>query len=316
MNKKVINTVLIGGAAIAAIYGANKLIAFRASNRHRDNFEASKIMTWRYGNISYIKKGKGSPILLIHDLNPASSRVEWDKIISKLSKTNTVYALDLLGCGDSEKPNMTYTNYLYVQLLTDFIKKIIGQKTDVIATGDSGSFTIMACNMNPDCFNKIVLVNPTDIITLSKTPGKRNRIMKKVLETPIFGTSIYNMIYSEKNIILGLKQKNFFKSHLISNSMINEYYVSAHNEESRGKFLYSSIFSRYTNINIAHALKKLNHSIYIIEGTQTPMADQIIETYIEMNPSIEATYIENTSRLPQLEKPESFLSQLKIFLES
>ena len=55
-------------------------------------------------------------------------------------KDHTVYTIDLLGFGRSEKPNLTYTNYLYVQLVTDFIQNIIGEKTDIIASNESISF--------------------------------------------------------------------------------------------------------------------------------------------------------------------------------
>ena len=50
------------------------------------------------------------------------------KVIDKLAENHAVYALDLLGCGRSEKPKITYTNYLYVQLISDFIKNVIHEK--------------------------------------------------------------------------------------------------------------------------------------------------------------------------------------------
>jgi len=132
------------------IYIINKFIYFIST---LDNFlDKSKghYYKWRFGRVFYTKQGQGSPILLIHDLSSHSSSHEWHEISEELSKTNTVYALDLLGCGRSDKPNLTYTNYLFVQLITDFIKNVIGDKTDVIATGDSGSFTLMACYNDND----------------------------------------------------------------------------------------------------------------------------------------------------------------------
>ena len=102
---------------------------------------------WKHGRIYYTKTGSGAPLLLIHDLHPASSSYEWSRMMKKLEKTNTVYTIDLLGCGRSDKPNITYTNYLYVQLMNEFISNVINEKTDVIATGDSLSFVVMACQM-------------------------------------------------------------------------------------------------------------------------------------------------------------------------
>ena len=77
--------------------------------------------------------------MLVHDLEPASSSYEWHEVRKRLAKNHTVYTIDLLGFGRSEKPNLTYTNYLYVQLLSDFIKSEIGHRTDILATGDAAS---------------------------------------------------------------------------------------------------------------------------------------------------------------------------------
>ena len=147
MKKQVRNFLLLTTLTTISIYGINKAISVSSSMKNLLKTERGKFFNWRYGNIYYTKQGKGTPLLLIHDLNPASSSYEWEKIAKHLAKHHTVYKLDLLGCGRSEKPNMTYSNYLYVQLITDFIKNIIGAKADIISTGESSSFTLLACNM-------------------------------------------------------------------------------------------------------------------------------------------------------------------------
>ena len=163
MKKQARNFLLLTTLTAISIYGINKTISVTSNMKNLLKTDHGKFFNWRYGNIFYTKQGKGTPLLLIHDLNPSSSSYEWEKIRKHLSKKYTVYALDLLGCGRSDKPNMTYSNFLYVQLITDFIKTIIGSKTDIVATGESSSFTLMACNMNPDHFNKIIIINPTDL---------------------------------------------------------------------------------------------------------------------------------------------------------
>ena len=98
----------------------------------------------------------------------------------------------MLGCGLSEKPNLTYTNYLYVQLLTDFIKNVIGEKTDIISTGHSASIALMTCANDDTVIDRILLINPESIIDASKTPKHYNKVLKYILCTPIIGTFIYN----------------------------------------------------------------------------------------------------------------------------
>ena len=73
-----------------------KLIAFTAAatagayffNKHIDNYsvaqnklkvEPENFFKWKNLNIYYTKYGSlGSPVILLHDINPAASSVEWD----------------------------------------------------------------------------------------------------------------------------------------------------------------------------------------------------------------------------------------------
>lgn len=129
---------------------------------------------WKNGDIFYTVSGKGTPVVLIHELNPASSAKEWSKIVHRLEKKHTVYTIDLLGCGRSEKPGITYTNFLYVQLINNFIHDIVKEAANIVVTGISSSFVIMAQAMEPDNFKKLFwLIHLTSI--LSGDAYKRNK---------------------------------------------------------------------------------------------------------------------------------------------
>lgn len=300
------NFIVFTALTAISMHGINKAISITSSKRDLLKKDNGRFFNWRYGNIYYSKQGKGSPLLLVHDLNPASSDYEWHKIIKQLSKHHTVYTLDLLGCGRSDKPNITYTNFLYVQLITDFIKNIINTKTDVIAMGESSSFTLMACNMESDCFGKIIIINPSDLSELNKTPNKQKNILKYIIDSPIIGTFIYNLAFCKKSIENKFIKKYFYNSRLITSTAEDYYYDSAHLNNS-GKYLLSSIKSNYTNINITHALKKIGNSIYLIGSIEKEGMQDIIDSYISYNPSIEASYISDVKYLPQLEKAEKLL---------
>lgn len=245
-----------------------------------------------------------------------SSSYEWEKCIKRLSKKHTVYALDLLGCGRSDKPNMTYSNYLFVQLITDFIKNVIREKTDVVVTGESSSFTLMACNMNPEQFNKIIVINPSNLVELCATPSKEKNALKFLIDMPVIGTLIYNIVFTSKNISKFFEEKYYYKGHLVPTKVLDTYYEAAHLQNGKGKYLLSSIKSNYTNINIVHALKKINNSIYLIGSREQNGITEIMNSYIAYNPSIEASYVDDSKYLPQLEVPDKFIDTLNLFLES
>lgn len=316
MKKQIRNFLLLTTMTGITIYGINKAISISSVRKNLLKTDKGRFFTWRYGEIFYTKQGKGSPVLLIHDLNPASSSYEWEKCAKYLAKSHTVYTLDLLGCGQSDKPNMTYSNYLYVQLITDFIKNVIGEKADVVVTGESSSFTLMACNMNPEHFNKIIVINPTNLMELCATPNKEKNALKFLIDMPVIGTLIYNIVFCNKNVTKLFEEKYYYKGHMVPTKVPETYYEAAHLQNGKGKYLLSSIKSNYTNINIVHALKKINNSIYLIGSKEQNGITEIMNSYVAYNSSIESSYIDNSKYLPQLEVPEKLLETLNLYLES
>ena len=275
---------------------------------------ADNYYNWRFGKVYYKKKGHGSPVLLIHDLTVYSSAYEWNKIVNELAEAHTVYAIDLLGCGRSEKPRITYTNYLYVQLIADFIKNVIGEKADVIASGYSGSFTILASYTNPEFISKIILINPPSLASLNKVPSKRSKLYKFILEFPIFGTLIYNIKTCQSNIQLLFTEKYLYNPFSVTPEMVDTYYEAAHKSLSNSKFLLSSLVAGYTNNNITHALKEINQSVTILYCEGENDSEKIAESYTTCNPAIESCMLKHAKHLPQLETPGKFLEILNIYL--
>ena len=117
--------------------------------------------------------------------------------------------LDLLGYGLSDKPNMTYTNYLYVQLILDFIKNVIGEKTDIVASGDSSSIAIMACHNDPESIRNVILLNPQSLSRMNLSPNRQTRLMKFILDLPVLGTFIYNMMTTKESFRKNFRRRTF-----------------------------------------------------------------------------------------------------------
>lgn len=299
-------------AAAGVIHIVNHAIFTTATLKDLLKSSANNYYDWRFGKVYYKKKGHGSPLLLVHDLTVYSSAYEWNKVIDKLAENHTVYALDLLGCGRSEKPKITYTNFLYVQLISDFIKNVIREKTDIVASGFSGSFVLLACHNESELFGKLSLINPPSLSGLSKAPTKRNKLCKFILELPIFGTLIYNMKTCQSNIQLLLTEQYLYNPFLASAEIIDTYYEASHKGYGNARFLLSSIVGNYTNNNVTHALKDINNSIVIINGDAEAQREETKDSYLKCNPAIEYFNITKAKHLPQLENSDSLLEILNI----
>lgn len=309
---KLLTLLILSSSAVATTALINKCIKLSSVSKNQLREPDPLWYHWRFGDVYYTKTGTGKPLLLIHDLDASSSGYEWSQIISSLKDNYTIYTLDLLGCGRSEKPDLTYTNYLYVQLISDFIKSEIGHRVDVIATGGSASLAVMACNHNSELFDRLMFVNPDSLLTCSQIPGNSAKFYKAFLDLPVIGTLLYHIAFSRPALKKAFATKFFYNIHAIRESYVNAYHEAAHLGKSP-KSIYASAHCNYTKCNLTTALKKIDNSIYLLGGAAVENIDDLLNEYTVYNPAIEYTLIPASKHLPQLESPAEFVSAVKLF---
>lgn len=122
---------------------------------------------WRGYSINYLKYKNSNqddssnlpPLLLVHGFG--ASIPHWRRNIVTLSQTNTVYAIDLLGFGASDKPvNFPYTMEAWAQLILDFLGEIV-QRPTVLIGNSVGSLAcvIAAADSDQSLVRGLVLLN-------------------------------------------------------------------------------------------------------------------------------------------------------------
>ena len=314
MNQKLKTFLFLSALAGTTIHVINRIEYSHSTVKNVLACNDNKYYEWRFGKIRYTKKGSGTPLLLLHDLTIGSSSYEYHKIINQLAKEHEVYCIDFLGYGLSDKPNMTFTNYLYVQMITDFIKYVIGKKTDIVACGDSFPLAIMTCHNDHEKVRNLVGINPQSLYQLNQIPSKQTRVLKLLIETPVIGTFFYNMQTTKSAITKIFQEEYFANPYNIEEKDILSYVEAAHTPDYNSKYAYASYVGKYMNANIIHALKEINNSIYIIGGKEKEDIKNLIENYSYYNSAIESCYISNTKHLPHLENPEAVLSSLEVYL--
>ena len=146
-----------------AVAGINTIFAYREERYSKADLENGHFYTWKHGKIYYHKRGSGPAVLLVHGLDSANSGKDLNTLSKTLSENHTVYTIDLLGFGLSDKPWITYTNYLYVLLIRDFIRDVICDVTDIIGFEGSCLSILQTLNAGDDNLGKIVLVNPSSL---------------------------------------------------------------------------------------------------------------------------------------------------------
>lgn len=306
--------VMMNVFVIGAMYTINRVISSSSIIKNLLNPSVGNIFDWKFGSVYYRKFGIGKPLLLIHDLNCNSSGFEWNQLEIKLSRNHTVYTIDLPGCGRSVKPGITYTNYLYVQLISEFIRRVIGEKPDIVATGLSSSFVTMTAYSDPDLIDKIIMINPSHLKKLDQIPNERSKIIRSIMNIPVIGTFIYHIATNRQNIEYILTEKIFFNPFRVQQKFVDGYYEASHRGHGGGKYLMTSLDGRYLNVNIRRALSEIENDIFILYGSKQENGREVAEDYQKINHSISILSIPTAKYLPQLESPEETLSTIENIL--
>jgi haloalkane dehalogenase len=91
----------------------------------------SRFVTIKGSSMHYIEEGQGDPILFVHG-NPTSSYL-WRNVIPQLTGSGRCIALDLIGMGGSDKPDISYRLFDHVEYFEGFIDALgLGRMTLVL----------------------------------------------------------------------------------------------------------------------------------------------------------------------------------------
>jgi haloalkane dehalogenase len=97
---------------------------------------ASNYVDVHGSKIHYVEEGSGDPILFLHG-NPTSSYL-WRNIMPHVKSHGRCIAMDLIGMGQSDKPDLEYRFVDHVKYVEGFIEKL-GLKNITLVIHDWGS---------------------------------------------------------------------------------------------------------------------------------------------------------------------------------
>lgn len=308
--KSICHAAIIAGG----IYAANDLLDTRATNKHLLHAKPENFFHWRGLKMYYEKSGKGSPVILLHDLHPAASAAEWKLLKDLLAENHTVYALDLPGFGRSEKSDQLYTNFFFVEAVKEFIEAMSLGKVILIGSNESSVIGLMASVYAPELFERMVFINPPSVKKEGEVPTLLGRLERDILELPFMGTFIYHLLYCREQIDYSFTEKYFYNPFHETEELVDTYFESAHIGGRKARFTAASILSGFTRINIEHALSTVKTPILLIEGANMESENEAISEWCKLNPNLKVSTIPHTKVLPHLEEPALVSDEIKTFI--
>lgn len=260
---------------------------------------------WRGYHIAYTVRGEGTPLLLIHSINAAASSFELRKVWDGLAYGRRLYALDLLGFGGSDRPDISYNAELYIDLLTDFARDVIGAPTVVLASSMSGSFVIAAAAREPAQWSKLLLVEPTGLTALAQGQTRGGRIAQSTLRTPFIGTFLFNLLVSRPAIRFFLAKRSYHNPAFATPQVIGWYVRTGHQPGAR--WAPAAFVGGALNSNVRERWAKLPQMVVIAWGQQartTPINQA--DAWLAVKPEAKLVSFAGSGDLPHDEDADVF----------
>ena len=259
---------------------------------------------WRGYRIAFTKRGSGPPILFIHGIHAAAWSYEWHDNVDYFARTNTVYTIDLLGFGRSDRPPIRYSARLYISLISDFVHQVVGEPCVLVATSLSAAYAIVLAARDPQRFPAIALIAPTGLVRLHKTAGIGGEAGRLAVETPIVGTAMFNSLVAHRNIRRWL-EKTYVDDSIVTDDLVDIYYWTSHQLGAR--HAPAAFISGHLNIDVRQALRRLSQPTLLIwgeEGSITPIEE--FRGFRAVKPDLELAVLTPAGDLPHDERPDDF----------
>ncbi|WP_414753101.1 alpha/beta fold hydrolase [Anabaena sp. CCY 9910] len=151
------------------------------------------------GLLFWREAGEGIPVVLLHGAWHESS--QWVEVMESLSQNFHCFAPDLLGFGESEKPNIHYSIDLQVECIAEFFQALKLEK--VYLLGDSlGAWIAASYALKyPEQVHGLVLLAPEGVQIEGQSQNcqkmrrlsKRSPLLFKIMRSLSFLTKIFGL---------------------------------------------------------------------------------------------------------------------------
>jgi pimeloyl-ACP methyl ester carboxylesterase len=302
-------TMLAGGAGVATLAALNASIQRNASEPDDSALGGeARFFEWKHGKVFYKALGSatGAPLVFIHGIGAGSSSFMWRKNFDVLARDFRCFAIDLLGFGFSDKPGPApYSADLYVELITDFIREVSGYPANIVASSLGAAYAIRVADEHPELINFLVLNAPAGADKQNVRPGMAGAAFYGLLQSPVLGTSFYNVMASERGIRDYAIKHLFYDHRRVTNRLVANLYATSHQQGAQHAI--AAFLAGYLNTDTSAAFSRLTQPVTLVWGKQdltTPLETAVL--LLSLNPRAQLEAFDYCRMMPEQEHPEKF----------
>lgn len=259
-------------------------------------------------NTRYWQAGAtGSTVILLHGI--ACSVIEWQKNIEALAANHRVYALDLIGCGLTDKPsNESYSLRRLAQFVLEFMITLKIDRAHLAGNSLGGRLAIECALIAPERLSSIVLIAPAGV-------GRKTMINFRLASVPVLGELL---TIANRTGLKMLWSLAFFDRTLVTPEFVETKYRLAKLPGAQAAFLKTLRgfvgFRGFPQDQVAQlqaALPGITTPTQVIWGRQDKALpfDQA-SILSRLLPNVQVQVFNNCGHMPQFEMPDRVNSLL------
>jgi pimeloyl-ACP methyl ester carboxylesterase len=311
------------GAAAAAAY-AVYLLGARRSRRtpvtELPNALMMPVEYVRWGDVYYAyyhRPGVGRPVVFLHSINAVASAHEMRPLTRAFRRRTErpIYALEWLGFGHSDRPDVAYDPSLMEDQLEHFLERVVRAEggADVVALSLGAAYAAGVARRRPELVHRLAAIEPAG---LGRNPPAIPRIWSRLLFTlPGVQRAFYDRITTPEALYEFAAENLFTEEFGVPEEFV-EYGAETSRMDGAARPLDDFLRGRLFPRDAAESFRRLRQPLLVVHGTVESRRQESYESLPELKGRPNVTIVGlPTGGLPHWERAGEVWERVRDFLE-
>ncbi len=294
----------------------NISLIFTMSSTTKDQYFLWQLSPENEAKIRYQEYGvdnrEKTPLLFLHGYGGMIEH--WNLNIPEFAREHKIYAMDLIGFGKSQKPNVRYCLELFASQIDTFL--LLKKLDSVIIVGHSmgAASAIYFAHHHPKKLKALILANTSGLF--GDTMDGMASVFFGLVASPLIGEVLFAAFANPVGVGQSL-MPTYFNQSKVDEKLINQFTLPL--QDRGAQFSYLSPSKRPLDFRLDHLPKPCNYKgpAFLVWGAEDIAlpAHKIIPEFQQLLPQAGAYIIPKASHCIHHDAHEEFNNRLALILD-
>jgi len=268
-NKKLVGVGLGAGLAGALVFALK--YAFRPAGKSplpesiSPAVFATKVLHTTLGHVIYHEAGSGQPLLFVHSVCLGGSSFEWSKVYPEFAGQFRVLAPDLIGFGESQRPDARFAAADYARMLAEFIRSTCRDQTPiVVGSGLGAGFCVYLASQHPELLSRLILHMPTGVREFGS--GRLRRSTRVAAHMESLQRFLYRNYQSTRDAVRNWLAAGFVDASRLTEEVVEVFTTCA--QQSGAEYSIRNLHAARLNFDLESRMSSLQVPVTLLWGSE------------------------------------------------